>query len=140
MDELMVAVAAAIAGPVATAVVGEGRKALAGLVRLVKERFAREPAARAALEAAQCEPEDKDRVARLAAALDLIAVGDEAFAAQMGTLWRDVAASSQVDHGSVINTVSGRVNGQVVQARDIAGPVHLYTNMTPTARTDDAGG
>ncbi len=120
MDELTLAVAAAIAGPVATAVVGEGRKALAALVRLVKERFAREPAAQAALEAAECEPQDEERITRLAAALDLIAARDEVFAKRVRTLGHAVASPSR---DSVVNTVSGRVNGQVLQARDISGTI-----------------
>lgn len=139
MDELTAAVAAAIAGPAATAVVGEGRKALAALVRLVKERFAREPAAQAALQAAECEPEDDGKIARLAVALDLIGSGDEVFAEQIRELWGDVAVSSRVNDGSVLNTVSGRVNGQVIQARDV-GSVHLYnTTTTPTAHADGGG-
>ncbi len=131
IDEFAAAVAAAVAGSAGTAIVGEGRRALTALVRLVRERLSKESSTEAALQAAEADPADKTKVTRLAMALDLTAVHDKEFESRLRALWREVNAGTVVDHGSVVNTVNGQVRGNLVQAHTIDGGVAFSVPSGP---------
>lgn len=122
-DDIMMAVATALAGKVATALAAGGGTALSSLVRLVKEKFSHSPQARAALDAAQEQPEDQSHTSALRDALAQAAAADPTFAEQLHTLWRQASTELSASHGGVVNQVTGTVSGHVVQARDIQGGV-----------------
>jgi hypothetical protein len=124
-DDIMMAVATALAGKVATALASGGGTALASLMRLVRKRFSGEPAAQAALESAQEQPEDQSRTETLRDALEQAATADPQFAEQLRGLWREASAELNASHGGVINQVSATVSGHVIQARDIQGGISL---------------
>jgi hypothetical protein len=82
-DEIMMAVASALAGKAAEAAVEGARGAWDALVRLVRGRFGRDRGAAAALEAAQAQPTDQAAVRELGQALERVASADSSFAGQM---------------------------------------------------------
>jgi hypothetical protein len=116
-DPVMLAIAGAVAGKTAEVALKGGRRAVTGLVDFVKARFAKEPTAQAALEAAQQEPDDNTEW--LAAALELVAKADPKFKQQLITRWQEVEATNVASHGVVANNVSGRVEGSVTQVGSI---------------------
>lgn len=119
-DEIMTAIAVALAGKSADAVFSGGKEAFTVLVRLIRERFGHDDKARKALESAQNDPNDPAAVDALTRELDRLASADPEIARKISQL-RTVAA-----RGSVLNMVTGSVNGgTVIQARDIDGGIHI---------------
>jgi hypothetical protein len=107
----------AVAGAVASAI---GRLA-AGL----RDKFRKDPTARGALEIVVDDPGDVEAKENLAVLLDQHVKQDPEFSAWLRTEWGLVRPLiAQVDR-SVANTVCGNVSGNVVQARDIEGGVHV---------------
>ncbi|MFD0555925.1 hypothetical protein FB566_1142 [Stackebrandtia endophytica] len=92
------------------------------MVALVKRRFASEPIAQAALEAAESDPEANTE--RLASALELVAQADPEFD-------REVRAAGEslfgTQPGSIVNSVSGSVAGDVFQIGS-AGTINIRDN------------
>jgi len=122
-DPVLVAIAAALAGKAAVTVASSGASALRSMFDLVKRKFAAEPGAANALEAARAEPEDSERIDALTRALEEATRRDPQFAEQLRALWGEARSEQRADRGGVINEVSGTVGGHVVQARDITGGV-----------------
>jgi hypothetical protein len=110
-EPVLVAIAAALAG-----------KAAHSLYDLVKRKFSGRKQAIAALEAAKGAEPDSAEVQVLAAELERVEAEDPQFATELREVWRE-ASVQQADHGSVINQISGNVDGKVVQARDIKGDI-----------------
>ncbi|HEV7974643.1 hypothetical protein [Amycolatopsis sp.] len=98
-------------------------KTIVGLVDLVRRKFAKDPAATAALEAAQAAPEDPKAVQALAEHLDTTEKSDENFATALRSEWEKASVSQQAKSGKVVNQISGDVSGKVVQAGDIHGDI-----------------
>jgi hypothetical protein len=123
----MVAVASALAGKVAEAALSGARGSWNALMRLVRERFAREGAAAAALNAAQVQPADQAAVHELSRVLDRVAAADPGFAEQVRALWPLAREELSVRDGAVLNVSSGTVSGHLIQARDlrVEGGLHL---------------
>lgn len=117
-DPIMLAVAAAIARKAVEAAFEGGRKAWEALVRVVRDRLAREPEAKATLDAAQSEPENQERVQALAVVLERIAAGDAAFDSQLRTLWAKASLELSASDGGVVNSNTGTVGGHLIQGRD----------------------
>lgn len=127
-EELMLAVASALAGKAAEAAFQGARGAWGALVRLVRERFACDDRdAVAALEAVRERPRDEAVVRELAAALSRIAGVDTGFAAELRALWPQARVELSATGGGVANSSSGTVGGHLVQARDlhVQGGLHL---------------
>ncbi|WJK38456.1 hypothetical protein O7608_18305 [Solwaraspora sp. WMMA2056] len=125
-DPILTAVATALATGAAAEVTAGGKAAFAALVRLVRRKAAEQPATGNALDAAQREPLDGQRIAELRAALTTATLNDQVFAAELHRLWAEVrAARTADDHSRASNTISGPVRGPAVQARDIHGGVHF---------------
>lgn len=107
-EPILVAIAAALAG-----------KSVGNLYDLVKKKFASRKQAAAALEAAQGATPDSAEVLALSEHLAEAADADPEFAAALRATWAQISASS----GGVVNQVSGTVQGNLVQARDIQGGI-----------------
>ena len=122
VDPWMTEVANALAGKVAEAAFDGGRKALDTLARLVRDRFAREPRAAAALAAAQApsdSPDSGQRVRDLEAALERVAKADDDFARRLRTLWTQITVNQTTgDDGVNINS-TGAIGGSQFQGRNI---------------------
>ncbi len=126
-DEIMVSVAAALAGKAAEAAFGGARSAWGSLVRLVRGRLAGDETAVAVLQKAQARPGDQAAVERLALALERAAAADGNFAARVRDLWPRASVELSARDGGVVNASSGTVGGHLVQARDlhVHGGLHL---------------
>jgi hypothetical protein len=101
-----------------------GRAALDALVRLVRRKLGGDEASREVLVHAESEPASDIRRRALAEELARVTANDPLFAQELTGLWARLDADPAViAPGSVFNTVSGNVDGNVVQARDIQGGV-----------------
>ncbi|HTU72602.1 MAG TPA: hypothetical protein VMG38_03705 [Trebonia sp.] len=118
-DQIMTAIAAALAGKTADAVFSGSKDAFSALVRLIQGRFTRDDRARATLESARKAPDDPAALEALAREVDRLAAVDREVSSRISQLGPLVAP------GSVVNTVTGTVNGPVFQARDIQGGIHI---------------
>lgn len=98
-------------------------KAAGSLFDLVKAKLSKRGSKDVAVldAAVQAGPESPE-VSQLAEVLDVAQHEDPGFAGQLRTEWRAVQAGS----GSVSQSVSGMVSGNVVQARDIQGGVTFH--------------
>jgi hypothetical protein len=125
-DEIMMAVASALASKVAEAAAGGVRSAWDALVRLVRDRFAHDQVASAALATAQSRPTDQLAVRELGDALERVTASDPGFAEQVRALWSRVSADLSAT-GGVLNVSTGTISGHLIQARDlhIEGGLHL---------------
>jgi hypothetical protein len=113
-----------LAARAADALAGGGQGAVEALVRLVRGRFARNPGATAALEAAEENSDDESAVTALAAAIESEAANDPSFAEQLRRLGAGASAHSTASTGGVVNNFSGTAE-KAVQARDIRGDVNF---------------
>ncbi|MDT0302334.1 hypothetical protein [Streptomonospora wellingtoniae] len=121
VDQVLIAIAAAVAGKAVEPMTEHAVSALRGLRKAVIERFRDDPQARGALEAAQIDNEDDEAVEALAGHLDSAAASDPAIGRLTDALRPHFGAAD----GGVVNTVQGDVSGSVVQARDIHGGVRF---------------
>ncbi|SFQ43902.1 hypothetical protein SAMN05421810_107179 [Amycolatopsis arida] len=113
-EPVLVSIAAALAG-----------RAVGKLYQLVREKFAGDPDATAALEAAEGAAADSSEVRELSTKLDRAATTDPEFAARLRAEWERVKVEQHAAEGGVTNQVSGQVSGPVVQARDIQGGIRF---------------
>ena len=118
-DAVISSVAAAVADRVAGMALQGGKEACAALVRLIRERFGRDKAAAAALEAACASPQDEAAIAHLALELERLILVDAHFATRVRELWPRVAAELSAGDGGVVNSVTGSVGGHLMQAGDV---------------------
>ncbi|HVV09156.1 hypothetical protein [Amycolatopsis sp.] len=91
-------------------------KAATTLFELVKKKFSKDPKAAAELEAAS--PDKPETISAVAERLEAAGKEDPEFAAALRSEW-----SQHAESGGVTNQVSGTVQGNVVQARDIQGGI-----------------
>jgi hypothetical protein len=128
IDPFTASIAAALAAG-ATAAATDGSKALiTKTATLVRERFRRSPADQATLEEARRQPDDQTMVERLAQLLDQRMREDPEFAERLMTLWKGIETGGSSGHNQVFNSVSGSVQGPVIQARDVHGGITLNTS------------
>ncbi|GAB3005174.1 hypothetical protein [Saccharothrix stipae] len=92
-------------------------RAVAGLYELVRAKFADDPAATAALTAAEGAAEDSPQVRDLSEALERTVEADPGFGSELR------AHHAVTQSGRVSNQISGTVHGNVLQAGDIQGGV-----------------
>jgi hypothetical protein len=119
-DQIMTAVAVALAGKAADTMFSGGRDAFTALARLIRERFGTDDKARKALEAAQNAPDDPATLEALTREVDRLASMDPEIARQISQL------RPLVTQGDVLNMVTGTVqNGSVIQTRDNYGGIHI---------------
>ena len=107
-EPILVTVAAALAG-----------KSVGNLYDLVRKKFAGRKQAISALEAASGASPDSPEVHTLTNHLAEATHTDPEFAAALHATWSQISAST----GGVVNQVSGTVQGNLIQARDIQGGI-----------------
>lgn len=119
-DQIMTAIAVALAGKTADTAFTGGKEAFTALARLIRERFGRDDKTRNALESAQNAPDNPAALNILTQELDRLASMDPEIARQISQL------RSLVAQGSVLNTVIGPVkDSTVIQTRDNYGGIHI---------------
>lgn len=97
-----------------------------GLYKLVKEKFADDHLATAALEAAEGAAGDSPEVRELSEKLAGAESADPEFAERLRAEWERAGGALHAESGGVINDVSGDVQGNVLQARDIHGDISFH--------------
>ncbi|GAA1283448.1 hypothetical protein [Saccharothrix xinjiangensis] len=99
-------------------------RAVSGLYELVRARFADDPAATAALTAAEGAAEDSPQVRVLGDVLERTAAADPGFEDELRRAHAEAVREGRVNQaGRVTNNISGTVHGNVLQAGDIQGGV-----------------
>ncbi|QBI52566.1 hypothetical protein [Streptomonospora litoralis] len=121
VDQVLLAIAAAVAGKAVEPLTENAADALRNLRKAVIQRFRAEPEAREALDAAQVDYEDVEAVEVLAEHLDSATAADP----EIRRLTEELRPHFGTGDGGVANTVHGDVSGNVVQARDIHGGIDL---------------
>jgi hypothetical protein len=132
--DILTAVALAMATKAVEGLTEGGKAAFAALAKLVRERFKRRASAQTALTEAEADPSDESRIQYLRDELAQTAADDPEFDRELRRLWRDVSSHSTANTGGVVNTVSGSVAGNVVQARDVHGGISF--GETSARRSD----
>ncbi|WBB73062.1 hypothetical protein O7602_25770 [Micromonospora sp. WMMD1128] len=124
-DQIVLAVATALATKGAEALGVGARSAIGSLFSLVRGRFGSGTRESAVLDAAITHPQERWRHAALASALADVMARDPNFAAALDDEWRRLARTGVVAvQGQVVNHFSGTA-GKVVQARDIQGDINF---------------
>lgn len=128
----MASVAAVVAGKLAEGALQGGRTACAALIKLVRDRCQRDKQAGKALEAAHATGDEKS-VAALALVLERLTAADADFAGHIRSLWPQVVMELSADEGGVVNSVTGSVGGNLLQARDlkVEGGLHFGETQQP---------
>lgn len=98
-------------------------KAAGSLYDLVRQKFAKRPAGSAVLEAAEGAPADSTEVRVLAEELGRAERSDPEFSTQLRDVWRHLTVDQRVDRSLHLNQITGTVEGNAVQARDINGGI-----------------
>ncbi|WP_024874125.1 hypothetical protein [Saccharomonospora piscinae] len=122
MDPVLEAVATALAAKSAQAVVAGGKGAWKALVRLVRDRFAEDPAAKRAWQEAVADPDDAGNVGSLTRALADTERASPEFGVELRKLWHRASVHPDVGTQTVVNQIDGDVES-AVQARDIHGGI-----------------
>jgi len=127
-QELLTTVAVTLATKTAEGLAAGGRAAFEALMRLVRRRF-QDPesvsseSVQAALAEAGTDSPENERIAVLRQALARAIADDSGFEAELRDRWSALSPHLNASAGDVINSVSGTVLGNVVQARDVHGGI-----------------
>jgi hypothetical protein len=125
MDDLVVAVATAIASGAGGSLGGGGAAAVGRLISALRAKFRHSPAERGALEIAVDEPTDPDAEKALQVARNDLITRDAEFGQWLTALWEEISPELPSRDGSSKNIIYGDVHGTAVQARDIHGGIHI---------------
>jgi hypothetical protein len=125
MDDLVVAVATAIASGAGGSLGTSGAAAVGRLISALRAKFRHSPTIRGALEIAVDEPTDPGAGAALQVALNELITRDAEFGQWLATLWEETRQELPSHDCSSKNIIHGEVHGTVVQARDIHGGIHI---------------
>ncbi|MGI5180590.1 hypothetical protein ACQEVZ_30180 [Dactylosporangium sp. CA-152071] len=126
-QEILTAIAVALATGAAEGLAGGGRAAFEALAQLVRRAFQGRASAHAALADAEANPADETRIGTLQQALTEAVAEDPAFETDLQAVWRDLSPHLTAGYGGVANNVSGTIEGNVVQARDVHGGISFGT-------------
>ncbi|TQN32782.1 hypothetical protein FHX37_2765 [Haloactinospora alba] len=122
VDEVMLAVAGAVAGKAAESLTEGARTAVRNLRRALRARSEEQPETQRALEAARDEDgEDERLVSEFAERLAAVAEHDP----EIRRLTEDLRPHVTAGSGNVTNTVRGNVSGTLVQGRDFHGDMTI---------------
>jgi hypothetical protein len=96
-------------------------KTAESVYELVRDKFKARTQALTALDTADGAAKDSPQVIALAEELATAEAYDPHFSEQLRAQW--AAVQGQASHDGVVNTISGTVTGNIVQARDITGDI-----------------
>jgi hypothetical protein len=132
-QDLLTTVAVTLATKTAEGLAAGGRAAFEALVRLVRRRSA-DPESGfppAALAETEIDLPKDARIEILRRVLAQAIADDPGFEAELRDRWRELSPHLEVSAGNTVNTVSGAVSGNVVQARDVHGGISFGTPGRP---------
>jgi hypothetical protein len=123
-DPLTTTIAVALVSKAVDGLSEGGKAAFAALARLVRRKLGAEALTQTDGALAGTQLSDEDRHHALSVALQQAMAEDPLFAADLVRLWQGAQEGRIADaQPGVLNTVSGDVDGTVVQARDIHGGI-----------------
>lgn len=131
MVDLATEVVQAAASGAASRLTASGLEAVTRLVSALRTRFRGDAEAREALEVTLDEPGDAGVRGELESLLRERIQEDSELASWLAALWAEIAPDIKVDDKTA-NIVHGTVHGDVIQARDVHGGIHI-------GRHSDAG-
>ncbi|MET8997385.1 hypothetical protein [Amycolatopsis sp. NPDC004169] len=111
-EPVLISIAAALAS-----------RSVVGLYKLVKRKFSDDPEATTILEAAEGAAEDAPALKKLQEKLADAQAKDPAFGKELHEEWERAQAVNKAEANGTVNSVTGYVSGNVVQAREIQGGV-----------------
>jgi hypothetical protein len=115
----------AIASSAGNSLGATGAEAVARLISALRAKLRRDPASRGTLEIAVEAPAEPGALESLVSLLHERAARDTEFGAWLADLWDEVRADLRASTGTTANVIGGTVHGNVVQARDVQGGIHL---------------
>lgn len=124
MVDLAAEVAQAAASGAAGRLTAGGIEAVTRLISVLRARFRGDAAAREALETTLNQSGDARARSELEALLRERLQGDAELAAWLAALWAEIAPDIKADD-SPANIVHGTVHGDVIQARNVHGGIHI---------------
>ncbi len=125
MADLAVEIVTAIATGAGDSLAAKGIEAAGRLVSALRARLRGDAPARGALEIAVEDPGDPAARGQLEALLRERISCDAEFRAWLEALWSEVGPAIRPEAGESANIVHGDVHGDVVQARDVHGGIHI---------------
>lgn len=137
MVDLAVEVVKAIASGAGDSLAAKGMEGVGRLIGALRARLRGDARARGALEIAIEGPADAAAQADLEVLLRERILRDAEFSAWLQGLWSEVGPDIKADASTSANIVRGTVHGDVIQARDVHGGIHI-DRRDDTATTGDA--
>lgn len=125
MSEVALDIATAIASGAGGSLGASSASAISRLVSALREKLRGNPAARRTLDTAVDPPVDPAAREDLRALLGELIAQDADFGTWLGNLWAEIAQELHADASKSVNSVSGTVLGNVVQARDVHGGINI---------------
>lgn len=95
------------------------------LISALRAKFRSDPGSRGTLEIALEAPAEQAALESLAALLRDRVTRDTDFGLWLADLWDEVGPDLTMDEGVSMNVIHGTVQGNVVQARDVQGGIHI---------------
>lgn len=131
MVDIAVEVVEAISSGAGDCLAAKGIEAVERLVSALRAKLRGDAGARGTLEIAVAEPGDAAAGRDLEALLREWISRDAEFRAWLEAVWSEIGPDISTDPAGSANIVRGTVHGDVVQARDVRGGIHI-------ARRDEA--
>ena len=131
-QELLTTIAVTLATKSAEGLAAGGRAAFEALAGLVRRRFAGRASAQAALAERESDSAADARIEILRQALAQVVAESPGFESELRERWLALSPHLSAGDGGVVNSVSGTVEGNVVQARDVQGGI----SFGPAGRTE----
>jgi hypothetical protein len=125
MVDLAAEVVTAIASGAGGSIGGKGAEAITQIVSALRAKFRGRPVSRGALEISLEAPDDMTARDQLAVILRDHMRDDAQFREWLSALWAQVSPDVLPDASASANIISGAVHGNVIQARDVHGDIHL---------------
>ena len=132
IEPILTSIATALAGKTTAVLTAAGRKALSALYELVKNKFSDDKTSAEVLANTKTDSSE-EQASKLAAELAKMTNRDPVFAEQLRQLWGEASAEIHAESDAVVNQVSGKVVGHLMQARDIVGNINFGSLSTESA-------
>lgn len=125
MIDLAAEVVTAIASGAGDSLGTKGVAAVGRLISALRAKFRSDPSSRGTLEIALEAPAEQAALESLAALVRDRVTRDTDFRLWLANLWDEVGPVLKLDEGVSVNVIHGTVHGNVVQARDVHGTIHI---------------
>jgi hypothetical protein len=103
----------------------QAMSAVERLISGLRAKFHGDPQARGTLEIALETPDDSPARENLVSLIRNRILQDREFSEWLESLWSGVRPDLQMDASNSVNIVRGDVKGDVIQARDVHGGIHI---------------